>query len=303
MSFPTRRTFLQTAVAAAASLLLPRGVRAEKSSGSFWFLHAPTGQAWPTADPVTWALANAHQPILERASAGLLKLTSADGQRITRLVTRRCRLNLIELRPQRVVVHFWGQQGRADLRPFFKAHGLARKVVQVALLDRKREVITLQAGDHFLFGQRLPQDFPVDLYRHKWQRRGQEEPDDRTAAPSSWSSLVWEGIEPSRIPWAVLKGAWRTADSPRCMNCNSPTILTGCGRNQCGMFNWRHVLHHACLGCGRQFEENLPADLGRWLVAHLDRPLLPGFQVIWGKPNKLQPPEPGGPVAGPDAPA
>jgi hypothetical protein len=56
------------------------------------------------------------------------------------------------------------------------------------------------------------------------------------------------------------------------------------------MFNWRHVLCHACLGCGREFEENLHADLGEWLVAHLDRPLLPGFQVIWGKPNEWQPP-------------
>ena len=34
VSTPTRRTFLQTAVAAAASLLLPRGVRAERTSKS-----------------------------------------------------------------------------------------------------------------------------------------------------------------------------------------------------------------------------------------------------------------------------
>jgi hypothetical protein len=52
--------------------------------------------------------------------------------------------------------------------------------------------------------------------------------------------------------------------------------------------NWRHILRHACLRCGREFEENLSADLGRWLVAHLDLPLLPVFQVIWGKPNEWQ---------------
>ena len=69
-----------------------------------------------------------------------------------------------------------------------------------------------------------------------------------------------------------------------------PPILTGWGRVQCGMFHWRHVLRHACLGCGREFEENLSAVLGGWLVAHLDRPLLPVFQVIWGKPNEWQPP-------------
>ena len=129
MSFPTRRTFLQTVAAAVASLFLPRGVRAEKRAGSFWFLHAATGEAWAVDDPVTWALANARQPILERASAGLRKLTPADDQRIIRLVVRRCRLNLLELRPGRVVVHHWGQQGRADVRPFFKQHGLARKGV------------------------------------------------------------------------------------------------------------------------------------------------------------------------------
>jgi hypothetical protein len=56
------------------------------------------------------------------------------------------------------------------------------------------------------------------------------------------------------------------------------------------MFNCRHALRHVCLGCRRQFEKNIFADLGRWLVAHLERPLLPGFQVIWGKPVKWQPP-------------
>jgi hypothetical protein len=39
-----------------------------------------------------------------------------------------------------------------------------------------------------------------------------------------------------------------------------------------------------------KFEENLHADLGRWPVTHLDWPLLPGFPVIWAKPNEWQPP-------------
>ena len=123
MSFPTRRTFLQTAVAAVASFFLPRGLRAGGNSRSFWFLHTPTGESWAVDDPVTWSLENARQPILERASAGLRKLTPADDQRIIRLVTRRCRLNLIEIHPGRVVVHYWGQQGQGDLRPFFKRTG------------------------------------------------------------------------------------------------------------------------------------------------------------------------------------
>jgi hypothetical protein len=250
VSTPTRRTFLQTALAAAASLLLPRTVRAGGTSGSFWFLHAPTGESWAVEDPVAWSLENAGQPVLERARERLVTLTAADRELIVRLVVRRCRLNLIELQPARVVIHHWGQQGQADLRPFFKKHSLAKQGVEVFLIDRKREVVAARPGDDFLYGGRLPQDFPVDLYRRKWQRRGREEPDDGTVAPGSWSSFLWEGVEPGLVAWRVLKGAWRKEDSPPCPNCDGPTTLTGWGRVQCGMFHWRHVLRHACLGCG-----------------------------------------------------
>jgi hypothetical protein len=106
-------------------------------------------------DPVTWALENARQPILERARDRLLTLDATDPQRVVRLVVRRCGLNLLEIQPRRVVVHHWGQQGQGDLRPFFKQHGLATKGVKVALLDRKREVITPRQGDDFLFGEAI----------------------------------------------------------------------------------------------------------------------------------------------------
>src|SRR5436190_1674569 len=46
MLHPSRRTFLQTAVAAVASFFLPRGLRAAESSRAFWFLHTPTGEAF-----------------------------------------------------------------------------------------------------------------------------------------------------------------------------------------------------------------------------------------------------------------
>ena len=167
MSFPTRRSFLQTATAAVAAFVLPRSLRSQRRSRSFWFLHTPTGESWAVDDPVAWSLENARQPILERASEGLRKLTTADDQRIVRLVTRRCRLNLIEIRPDRVVVHFWGEQGQGDLHPFFKAHGLARKGVKVVLLDRKRETATVQAGDNYLYGERLTEKFPLGVYMDK----------------------------------------------------------------------------------------------------------------------------------------
>jgi hypothetical protein len=43
MSFLTRRTFLKTAVAAAASLFLLRFLLVRAKPRSFWFLHATTG--------------------------------------------------------------------------------------------------------------------------------------------------------------------------------------------------------------------------------------------------------------------
>jgi hypothetical protein len=46
------RTFLQTAVAATASLLLPRFLLTR--GDSFWFLHMPSGEAWSVDDPVAW---------------------------------------------------------------------------------------------------------------------------------------------------------------------------------------------------------------------------------------------------------
>src|SRR5947209_2672109 len=82
MSVPTRRTFLQTAVAAIASFFLPRGLRARESSRSFWFLQAATGETWAVDDPVAWALGNARQPILERARERLVTLGATDPQRV-----------------------------------------------------------------------------------------------------------------------------------------------------------------------------------------------------------------------------
>ncbi len=148
-------------------------------------------------------------------------LDSSDPHRVIRLVTRRCQLNLVEIQGRRVVVHFWGQQGQGDLRPFFKKHGLARKGVQVTLVERKREVSKIQSGDEFLYGDRL---FPfwalkvcgVDAYRKKWERRFVEESNDWRAAPWSTSNYCWEGVEKRQIPWRVLKSAWCHEAAPLC---------------------------------------------------------------------------------------
>jgi hypothetical protein len=156
-------------------------------------------------DPVAWSLENVRQPILERARERLVTLDGTDPQRVIRLVVRRCRLNLLELRPGRVVVHYWGQQGKGDLRPFFKQHGLAQHHVEAVLLDRKRETTTVQTGADFLYGERLAEGFPLDVYREKWRRRATEEQDDGVPAPHGWSSYCWEGLKERCVPWRVLK--------------------------------------------------------------------------------------------------
>ncbi len=166
MTSPSRRHFLQTTAAVTASLVLPRSLFARTPDRSFWFIHADSCTSWPVADPVEWSLDHAHEPILEWATEGLRKLTPDDGDRITRLVVRRCRLNLIELHPDQVVVHHWSSL-RADLRPFFKQHRLARPEVEVVLRDRKKEIVTAYNGDDFLFGDRLAADFLLDHYLSK----------------------------------------------------------------------------------------------------------------------------------------
>ncbi len=283
MSFPTRRTFLQTAV---ASFFLPKRLRAGEHSRSFWFLHTPTRETWAVDDPVTWALANAQQPILERASAGLRKLTPADGHRIIRLVTRRCGLNLIEIRPKRVVVHFWGQQGQGDLRPFFKAHGLARNASRVILIDRKREASTVQAGDSYLYGERMTEEFPLGVYLEKWRRRAIEEPDDWTPAPYSGSNYCWEGVEQRRIPWRVLKSAWRHENAPLCQNCDQPTYLTAFGYFGCGFYKRGPIVVRVCPLCSSRFEDQSPWGGPKWMLANLDEPLLPSADLMFGHPVK-----------------
>jgi hypothetical protein len=293
MSFPTRRTFLQTALATAASLFLPRVLFAGRNPRSFWFLHTPTGESWAVDDPVGWALANARQPILERARDRLVTLDAADPPRVIRLVVRRCALNLLELRPGRVVVHHWGQQGKGDLRPFFKAHSLTDKGVRVTLIDRKREASTHLYGHDFLYGERLPWFWPWKVYLRKWQRRAVEEPDDWTAAPHTWSGFAWEGIEPNRIPWAALKSAWRQTTPLVCLNCDQPTLLVNFGHPWAGMFNRRLLFLSICPACRRLFEDRSIGDVERWVVANLDEKVWPDYEMVWHRTREWEPPRNG----------
>jgi hypothetical protein len=284
---PTRRRFLQTAVAAIAYLILPKSLRANRKAPSYWFVHAD-GNSWQVADPVLWSLASARQPVLERARDGLLKLTAADGKRIIRLVTRRCRLNLLELQGRRVIVHHWGQQGMVELRPFFKTHGLALRGIKVVVKERKREVATLKTGDDFLFGERLASHWMLRRYERKWRARFDVQPDDGLAAPGTWSGYAWEGLESNRIPWAAMKSAWRRAAPRLCLNCDTPTFLANFGFPWQGMFNRYPSFFHACGTCRRTFEDDSVKDVKEWIALNLDAEVRPNFDMVWDRRKNLE---------------
>lgn len=279
---PSRRNFIRSTAAAMASAYFPTALFAIKPDKPLWFLHAATGASWEISDAAGWCLENIDQPVLLRASEGLGRLSSQDGDRIIRLVTRRCGLNLIEQSPGNIIVSYWGQTGLADVRPFFKKHRLARNDVQIVLKDRKKEIVTSHTGDDFLFGEKLAADWPMDLFLMKWQRRFLSQPDDWTAAPGTWSGYAWEGLESNRIPWAALKQAWRGNALP-CRNCNQPTILVNFGEPWTALFRRSPKFIYICRVCRRSSVDESVKDVGAWIAANLDAEVRPDFVMEWDR--------------------
>lgn len=282
-----RRHFLKSTAAAIAASILPRSLFA-RTPNHFFFIHVDSCNSWPIADPVVWSLENAHEPVLKRASTGLAKLTANDGDRIIRLVVRRCGLNLIELQPEHVAVQHWGTQGLADLRPFFKAHRLARPEIEVVLRERKKETVTTQPGDSFLYGSQIAADFPLNIFQSKFANRFTQEADDWQAAPSTNSGFAWADVEDNHIPWTALKSAWRRAAPLICQNCDTPTMLVNFGLRQVGIFNRCPNYLSVCSNCCRSFRDDSVTDVGQWIVANLDADLQPDFEIVWGQRTRMQ---------------
>lgn len=280
----TRRGFIRAIAGTGAALVLPEPASAAVNTPEpeAWFLHCETGSYWRVDDPVAWSLRNARHPLLARASERLLAHAPPDRERIIRLVVRRCELNLIELSGDGVRVHYWGRQGRGDLRPFLKDRRLARGDVWIELRDRKRERIERVRGDRFLFGDTrddAPFHWPLDLYLSKWRRRNRTEADDWTAAPVSASGFAWEGLDDDRIPWAVLKSVWRKGDGPNCPNCDVPAIWTAFGYVRSGFLSRSARFTPACGGCRRWFDDHPAAEVEAWMIANIDPPLLPQYVI------------------------
>src|SRR5262249_2418394 len=95
-----------------------------------------------------------------------------------------------------------------------------------------------------------------------------------------------EGVEQGRIPWRVLKSAWRHEDAPPCPNCARPTLLTSFGYFVCGFYKRGPELVRICPPCRSSFEDHSPWDGPGWLLAKLDGPLLPSADLMFGRPMK-----------------
>lgn len=238
------------------------------------FLHAPTGDVFHVNDPVAWCLENAREPLLSAASERLLQCVGrTDGGRIVNVVLRRCDLNLIEFRTARVTVSYWTRS--ADLHSLLKCRSLLAAGVDVALVRRKNGQITLTSGDQYLRGEAIGPTFPFAVYRERWERRHEQQPDDATAAPASPSSYSWDGVAEKQIPWAALKAVWRT-DAAVCPNCDVPDVLYRFDWRRSGFFNTHAAAWRACERCRRSFEEPLGyGDPWDWLIDRLGPGLLP----------------------------
>lgn len=238
----------------------------------FWLRVSPCDW-WAVVDPISWCLANAHQPLLAPARHRLLTLDArTDQERIANVVLRRCGLNLVDIwSPDRVVIHYW--TALADPRPLFKEQRLARPEVQVAHLRHKTGAVLLQPGDHFLFGETPWPGFRWAQYREKWDRRAQEEADDWM--PANRSTYSWERMSERWIPWAVLKAIWRQEDAPLCPNCDVLLILIAFRLARHLLSANDAYLDRACFSCRRCFRYWSWGDLWPWLVQHLEPALLP----------------------------
>jgi hypothetical protein len=244
-----------------------------------FFINAQTGSTWELEDPISWCLRHSRdEPILAPASERLVTLGPADADRVVRLVIRRCRLNLLHVQPDRVLVHFWSRESRADLRPFCKDLGLTRTEVEVVLLRRKDEFVSLCGGDEFLYGEG-DASLPWEHYRRKWQRRNEQEADDGTKAPHSFTNLIWEGSP--EIPWNVLKCVWVREQAPTCPNCDTPQVMLRFWlRRRLWFVGLNSFLTRVCFTCRHVFVEDYPGNLLGWIVNTLDRNLWPTHHQV-----------------------
>ena len=186
------------------------------------------------------------------------------------------------------MVDHWRSQ-RADLKPFFKSHGLACPEVQVVLKDRKKETVNRLTGDSFLYGVQIASDLDLELFKNKLAKRFEQEADDWQAAPYTSSGFAWDGLEDGFIPWAAMKSAWRRSGPGVCQNCDGETLLVNFGLRQVGVFNRSPNIVRVCVPCRRTFVDDSIKDVRAWIVANIDAEAWPTHEMVWGKRLKWEP--------------
>ncbi len=159
--------------------------------------------------------------------------------------------------------------------------------VEVVLRERKKEVLTTQPGDSFLYGDRLADDFPLDLFQSKWASRFALQHDDWTAAPGTRSGFAWGEVEDS-IPWIALKAAWRQAAPLICLNCDTPTILTNFGQPWTGLLHRTVKFVHVCGTCRRSFRDETLKDVDQWIGANVEPEARPDADMVWDRRVKRE---------------
>jgi hypothetical protein len=280
-----RREFLQASAAVAGTMIVSPSFSGPIPGGEpppkFVMFYVLSDEWWPTEDPVQWAATQQKNPLLSRVANRLLgERTQDDWTRIIGLFTRRFAVNLVELRPGRVILHYWGKR-KVDLKYFMRSEKLARPDIEVCELNRKLETIVRRSGEDFLSGSPMPIDFELDLFRHKWNRRFEQEANDSTEIAVDHSRLgrleflCWPGLPNNAIPWSAMKSAWRNDLGLRsiCPNCDKKMILVDFGGQPFGFCKYTFFTKHLCVGCQRMFLTDL--DNTDWITAHLDPDVMP----------------------------
>lgn len=239
-----------------------------------WLCDETSGRFWPVDDVFTWIDRNADGDALRHARTGLAK--TADPIRRLRLVLRRCHLHYVEVIPPgaegppatagsdrvTVRVHHW-RRAHGDLRPLFKALGLARPETTVQLCDRRRETVKTIGGEEFLYGQPLPVSRPLaagephpvapplDVLVERWESRHVPAARDWSPATSAPWLPRWPQADGPGLPWGALEIAWQIVTPLVCPNCDGPTILAGFGHRRTSFLGFSPRCEFACPGCRR----------------------------------------------------
>jgi hypothetical protein len=247
---------------------------------SYSFLHFPTGRCWPTDDPHQWLLDHSDDELLAPARERLLLSPDAP-ERCLRVAVRRCDLALVRVVTNtQIAVRHWSDPP-PDLRAWAKALRLNRTGIQVTFENWKtgKVIVHQEAEDLLMFGERVGQNFPWEVYAAKYERRLAEERDDHDTAPASMTNFVWANSPQGRLRWNVLKAAWNV-ERVECPNCDEPVVLVTF-EWRTGMLSFRsaRLLRH-CFRCWRRFEITEERPLA-WLAKVLPPALRPTHVRLW----------------------